>query len=175
MTPDSLRASIANRLFGSNLIQNNLRSEVVEEIISIALPDGWNHCAKDWASWDFEHKDGFCLEIKQSAAKQTWQTTSKTSPRFDIAKRKGFWDGSDWKLVTEERRFADAYIFAWHPVLDDTCNHFDASQWEFFVVKEIELPNTKSIALSVIRNIVEPCKISDLASYIEHIRIRADI
>ncbi len=175
LSPKILRTSISSRIFGGDIIQNNYRSEVVEEIISIALPKGWCHCAYDWASWDFEHQDGFHLEVKQSAAKQTWQAARKSSPRFDIAKRKGFWNGSDWQESIKEKRFANAYVFAWHSIIDESCNHFDVQQWEFFVVDERMLPDTKSIGLNVVRAIVEPCRINSLAESIESIRARVNL
>lgn len=156
-TQEDLRAAIAQRLFGSNVVQNNLRSEVVEEIVSTALSLDWKHCSGDWAGWDFEHINGSRLEVKQSAARQSWNEIKEPNPRFDIAKRKRYWIGSSLTELNKEQRLANIYIFAWHSIIDATCNHFDVNQWQFFVVDEQLLPSQKSIGLMGLTKINAPC------------------
>lgn len=122
--------------------------------------------------WDFEHKDGCRLEVKQSAAKQTWITSKSYSPRFDIAKRTGYWDKSLWLKSAEEIRFANIYVFTWHDINGDDCNHFDASQWQFFVIAEKMLPDTsKSIGLKPLSNLVNACNFAELANNVEELRL----
>ena len=66
---------LTQRYDGPNM-NNVSRGDYVECMIAITLgtdcrltcADGW-----DWAAWDFEHlSSGVRLEIKQAAARQTW-------------------------------------------------------------------------------------------------------
>jgi hypothetical protein len=88
---------LAERLFDRKIIQNQFRSTYVEAMIEPHLtPDGWRYSADDWAGWDFERGDEK-LEVKQSAAHQTWTRDKPTSPVFDIAERSGYFTGSTWR------------------------------------------------------------------------------
>ena len=81
----------ASRSFGRPLIQNDFRAVVVEAIVDLALrPAGWGWCSGDWAAWAFEHGDKTRLEVKLSAALQTWAAPKTVrQPRFDVAFRQG--------------------------------------------------------------------------------------
>ena len=71
--------------FGNPLVENSWRSHVVEMIVECVLFPEWKWSAEGWSGWDFEHvKTGLRLEIKQSAAKQSWKGTPKrtSQPRF---------------------------------------------------------------------------------------------
>jgi hypothetical protein len=149
-TIDAIRDHVSRVAFGSPVVQNNLRALVVEAIIDCALSPTWRWVSKDWAGWDFEHSESRVrLEVKQSAARQTWRAPpNPTSPRFDIRERSGYWDdGATW--VDQAGRLAQIYIFAHHPVTDDTADHRDAMQWRFYVVTASALPSAVgSIGLS---------------------------
>ncbi len=115
----------------------------------VGLGSDWRLVGGDWAAWDLENKNEDRLEVKQSAARQSWNAPSSgiSAPRFDIKKRKGYWkNGTTW--VSQVGRFADIYVFAWHPITDDSCDHRDPSQWMFYVVPTNQLPDQKSIGLS---------------------------
>jgi hypothetical protein len=89
---------------------------------------------------------GSRLEVKQSAARQTWTGTGKaTAPIFDIRTRTGYFEGVNW--VADHRRFAHIYIFAYHPIVDESANHLDAGQWRFHVVETDRLPAGNTIRL----------------------------
>jgi hypothetical protein len=136
------------RLYGSPIIQNNHRGELIEEIVAAALEPDWTLCARDWAAFDLQHgTSGLRIQVKQSAAKQTWAPPLKSKgPRFSIASKTGRYEGASW--VAEAGRNADIFLFAWHPQSDNTCDHADPSQWQFFVVAERDLPiNAKSVGL----------------------------
>jgi hypothetical protein len=79
----------SSRAFGRALITNVLRGQLVEAIVAIAIEPEWNWCSQDFASWDFDRADGLRLEVKQSAARQTWlgPEHSRTSCQFDIRSR----------------------------------------------------------------------------------------
>jgi hypothetical protein len=64
---------LAALLFDQQLIQNQFRSAFVEAMIEPYLArDGWQYCGGNWSGWDFQHELGTRLELKQSAAWQTW-------------------------------------------------------------------------------------------------------
>lgn len=127
---DEIRAKVCAAAFGSPLVSNIYRGLVAEIIVGAALGPEWELCSGDWRGWDFEHPTGLRLEVKQSAARQTWTGTRRaTVPIFDIRTRTGYFDRADW--VADPRRFAHIYVFAHHPIMDASADHRDPSQWRF--------------------------------------------
>jgi hypothetical protein len=121
-TVDEIRAKLCAAAFGDRLISNIYRGLVAEIIVGAAIGSDWKICSGDWRGWDFEHPCGLRLEVKQSAARQTWTGTRKaTVPIFDIRVRTGYFDGADW--VPDLRRFAHIYVFAHHPIMDESADH----------------------------------------------------
>jgi hypothetical protein len=144
---------------------------LVEAVISAALPQEWKWCSEDWAGFDFEHRDGTRLEVKQTAEKQSWENSSeKKSRSFDIAPRKERWEGA--KRILEIGRYAQLYLFAYHPVVDKTADHRVPEQWKFYIVPTVELPDQKTIARSVISQRFTPFNIDTVAAAIETQRIK---
>jgi hypothetical protein len=135
-------------VFGGSLISNIYRGLVAEIIVGAALGSEWQLCSADWRGWDFEHPSGCRLEVKQSAARQTWPGSRKnaTKPIFDIRARTGYFEGADW--IADPRRFADIYVFAHHPIMDESADHCDVRQWRFYVVAAKRLPTGKTISLT---------------------------
>ena len=167
-------ASISNDLYDQPIMTNNIRPHYVERIIVHALGDGWHLVSADWAGWDIEGASGVKIEIKQSAARQTWtdQPGSEGKPSkgvFDIKPRTGYWaeGGATW--IERPGRNADIYIFAWHPIFDPTeADHRDPHQWEFYVAPERELPPLqKSISRSVLEKNWLAVGFDDLRSAVE--------
>lgn len=139
-----IQRRVAEAAFGRPLVTNVLRGQVVEAVVAFALEPHWTWCAHDYAGWDFERSDGVRLEVKQSAARQSWATSDTPSPcSFDIAERKGRWEGSVW--VAQPGRAAQVYIFAHHPIADATADHRDPMQWEFYAVPATKLPATQRL------------------------------
>ncbi len=155
MSPSTVIERLTRRLFGSSILRNSIRGEVVEEIVAIALEPDWELCAGDWASCDLRHpRTKLRIQVKQSAARQSWHRTEGPSskPRFSIAHKTGRWeDGDRW--VGEPGRNADIFVFAWHPLVNETADHRDPQQWEFYVVAEQALPMQKSISLAGIQRL----------------------
>lgn len=159
-------------------IMNNVqRAAYVECMIATALGPDWRLTSEDdwdWAAWDCEHTASEArLEIKQSSARQSWDSESdrpRRNPRFDIRSRTGYWpkDGGPW--VTDQGRQADVYVFAWHGEADEHADHRDAAQWRFFVVTERSLPaRQKSVGLNSLERIADPCSIEELARAVEKV------
>lgn len=147
--------------FGQPLINNVLRGLVVEAIVASALEPDWSWCAADYASWDFERADGLRLEVKQSAARQSWPTAKPARASFDIAARKMRWENQCW--VKEPGRAAQIYIFAHHPLFDDRVDHRDPNQWDFYVIASAALPGTKRLSLASARKLSDKVGIVGLA------------
>lgn len=168
MDPAALIPRLTRRLFGSPILLNSLRGEVVEEMVAMALEPGWEHCAGDWAAFDFrERRSGLRIQVKQSAARQSWhkQQCPPASPRFSIAEKTGRWEEGD-RWVAEPGRNADLFVFAWHPLTAEAADHRDPHQWEFYVVAERRLPARKSVSLAGVQALAEPVPIGALSDAI---------
>jgi hypothetical protein len=170
-TAAEIYAQTSEAAFGAPIISNAFRGFLVEKIVDTALsPNNWRMCSGDWGGWDFEHADGCRLEVKQSAALQTWAAAAKSTPRFDIRSRTGYYE-SGTKWVARPGRCADIYVCAYHPVVDASAEHRDPSQWQFYVVAADRLPNQKTIALSILSLLTEPLTWADLSNAVEKLRM----
>ncbi|MGH7103448.1 MAG: hypothetical protein ACREFJ_13735 [Acetobacteraceae bacterium] len=157
---------LAARLFDRPLIQNQYRSAFVEVMIEPYLArEGWRHVGDNWAGWDFQHERGMRLELKQSAAWQTWDPikraaasvrSAKGGPgRFDIATRAGWFDAAGAVWTKQVGRPAQIYVFAWHGLIGDAADHRNPDQWQFFILPGTALPPQKTLGLSRLRSIAE--------------------
>lgn len=144
---------VSNQTFGKPLVTNVLRGHVVEAILAMALEPEWRWCAGDYSSFDFERGDGKRLEVKQSAARQSWAPPAhgRVNPSFDIKERTGRWEGS--VFIAEPGRTAHIYVFAFHPLLDSDTDHRNPAQWEFYPVLTADLPSIQRIGLGSVRHL----------------------
>lgn len=159
-----LKARLMSALFDAPLVNNAFRGTLVEAMLAQVLEPEWQWCSADWASHDFESAAGMKLEVKQSAALQSWHEpgVSPNRGRFDIKARTGRYEGLRW--IDEPGRAAQIYIFGWHGVADPKlADHRDPSQWQFHAVRAIDVPDQKTIALSRIVALAEPCSIGGIA------------
>lgn len=175
---------LAAHLFDVPLIQNQYRSAFVEMMIEPFLRDAdWKYTGDGWSGWDFEHRDGARLEVKQSAALQTWSRTTglRTRGAFDIAARKGFFDEGGARYTIEAGRPAHLYVFAWHGIGDsERVDHRDALQWVFYVVRTGLLPDQKSISLPRVHSLIAqegraPVTLPLLARTVDRERLKAPL
>jgi len=160
---DQIIQQIVHDFYDTRIMSNLVRPHYVERMVAAALGDGWRLVSADWAGWDIQGHDGIRLEVKQSAARQTWTGHPSLEGRstrgvFDIAPRTGYWTDGGAQWLVSSGRPADVYIFAWHPVEDAAlADHRESAQWQFFVVPEAELPTAqKTISLSTVRRRWEP-------------------
>lgn len=154
--------------FDRPIVINVFRSVLVEAIVAAALPE-WDWCSGDYASHDFAHPDGTRLEVKQSAARQTWFTGRPSPAAWDIRARRGYWEkGVNW--VAEPGRNAEIYVFAHHPVTDDTADHRNAQQWRFYVIATSELPEAKTISEARAARLTNPVSFERLSTCVEALR-----
>ena len=162
-----LQARLMSTLFGAPLVNNAFRGTLVEAMLAQVLEPEWRWCSADWASHDFENAEGMKLEVKQSAALQSWHKEgfAPNRGRFDIAKRKVRWEGA--KRVDESGRYASLYIFAWHALIDpEVADHREPDQWSFYLVRADDLPDQQSIALSRIDAVSQPVNIESVPAQI---------
>jgi hypothetical protein len=149
-------------------VTNVLRGLVAEAIVALALEPEWTWCGGDYASWDFVNQNGLRLEVKQSAARQSWAVGNATTAcSFDIAIRTGRYEGTIW--VPEAGRAAHLYVFAHHPVAEETADHRDPAQWDFYVVATDHLPATKRLTLKRLQSLTEPETFEKLAEAVRRV------
>lgn len=143
-------AKIASeQAFGLKLVTNVARGLIVEAIISTELCPAWTWCSADYKPYDFIHQDGCRLEVKQSAAKQSWPPWKVPSrAQWDIRSKSGYFDGP--VFIAQPGRNADIYVLAHHPLFDETVDHRDPTQWSFFVINTSDLPDADTIGLSTL-------------------------
>jgi hypothetical protein len=171
MRSQDVIARLAARLFASPILRNDIRGELVEEIVAMALEPVWTLCSGDWASCDLRHSaSGLCIQVKQSAARQSWHKGEGPSPkpRFSIAEKTGRWEDGD-KWIAEPSRNAEIFLFAWHPLTDASADHRDPRQWQFYVAAETALPRQNSISLAGISRIAMPVPFEDLFEAVERV------
>ena len=155
---EKIFADLVAKLFDVRIIGNQYRSHYVERLVVIGLGDGFEVVSDDWGGWDIEHESGLRIEVKQSAAHQTWtqnlaRAKKPAAGSFDIAPRTGYWTNRGATWVSAPGRHADIYIFAWHPIADAAAaDHRDPAQWQFFVVPTVELPERQK---TISRKVVE--------------------
>ena len=168
---------LVERAYNQPLIGNVERGAYVECMVELALSElrpFWS-LTETWAAWDLQQQDTSArIEVKQSAALQTWSSTAPTKPpKFDIAPRSGYYDdgGSLWVAPETPQRFADVYIMAWHDERNaQIADHRQPDQWQFYVVAEERLPSgQKSISLNPLASLSRACSYAELASEVEDV------
>ena len=155
-------------VYEQRLIGNVERGTYVECMIEMALRE----CHPAWClteTWssegDLENaKTGARIEIKQSAALQTWHRSP--CPTCGSV--------NDWDVSPSEtrppqfsikQRAVDLYVFAWHPVQDaDIADHRRPDQWEFFVVAEESLPQKQALGLEALTRMSDACNYDTVAA-----------
>jgi len=175
--PQQIFDQIIGDLFDQPVIGNLYRPHYVERMIAIALGDGFELVSADWAAWDIQSSCGLRIEIKQSAAWQTWSDVTGGKPSkgvFDISARTGHWADGGATWVPKVGRQAHLYVFAWHPVTDpDAVDHRDPAQWLFYVVPAAELPGEqKTISQSVVARQWSERRFSDLREEVNDLLIK---
>jgi hypothetical protein len=182
-----LKSKLAERLFGQSIVQNNFRGELVEEIVNCAIGNTWRHCSNDWSAWDFE-RDGVNVDVKQAAARQSWDQNDEeprkfTRGKFHINRTSGYYDGNNWK--SKLCRHVHIYILCWHGIDNATADHFEVLTWEFFILPVTAIKDTKenpknTISVSELRQmeragLVRRIGYSDLSDALDDTASKIDI
>jgi hypothetical protein len=166
--PETVRSRLSDRLFRGPILENRFRGLFVEELVGLALEPDWCYAGGDWAAYDFESCcKKWRLEVKQSAAKQSWAGKPGLGG-FSIREAVGLWSGNIWEAFEAPKRMADIYVFGWHGLTTSEADHTDSGQWDFFVVEATNLPpGQKSISLKAVSAIAAPIKLGRLKSCLE--------
>ena len=171
--PNDLHDRIIGKLlerYNEPLIDNVERGAYVECMIALALGDAWRLPKGAWNAYDLEHPlTGARMEVKNSSVRQisTGEYSGKpSSPTFVIKPKKGYWN-PEWTELHPPRRTADLYVFALHPIDDEEADHRRADQWRFYVIRESDLPNQKSIALNPLEKLAQAVTWDELAGAVE--------
>lgn len=156
-------------IFDRPLIENKWRGAYVEFLVAELVGAPWFFAGQDWGGHDLEHPDGTRVEIKQSAARQSWTASDSSKvakPRFGIRAAKGFYCGADWTDSVSRR--AHIYVFAWHPVASAEADHRNERQWEFYVASATRLPDGRaSLGLQPLRAFATKCCSDELRETLE--------
>ncbi len=121
-----------------------------------------------WAAWDLTQQNtGARIEVKQSAARQTWASNmnaARQAPTFDIAPRSGYYaDGESEWVETDLRRHADVYIMVWHGEGDpQLAGHRQPGQWRFSPEHPLP-PGQKTISLNPLASLGHAHSYAELA------------
>lgn len=139
--PEDIAQDVYDRHINQRVILNVFRASHVEAMVLRALGKAYQ-LTEGWEAWDIvERVSGRRIEVKQSAALQTWRgPKSRSRASYDIAERKLQYVGVEAVTHEPPQRLADLYIFAWHGDESDRCDHRDPQQWEFLVVLAESLP-----------------------------------
>jgi hypothetical protein len=175
VTMNEIALRLAAKIFDQPLIANQYRSAFIEAMIEPYLaPHGWTYKGDGWSGWDFERTDGCRLELKQSAAKQTWSQprSAQTRGAFDIAARKGYFYEGGAKWAPTPGRCAQIYVFAWHPIFGPEADHRNPDQWEFYVVPATSLPDgRRTIGRTGIKKLTVPVKLEELGGAVQSLAV----
>ncbi len=152
---DDLRDRLNKRLFDRPIVQNNFRGELIEEIVSSELGDSWKHCAGDWHAWDFERilESGIVrLQIKQSAARQSWdkdgdQIIKSRVGKFPIGFKTGYFIEDKW--ISESGRHTEIYLLCYHDDRTELADHFDVARWDFYILRASEIAPKEKPTISI--------------------------
>jgi hypothetical protein len=167
-----VRGHAENFLFGKPLVVNVYRSVIVEAMIDLALGDCWEWVAGDYGPFDFQHRDGTRLEVKQASYQQTWELTVEPAPRFDVAKRTGFYQQNKWHKHDLPDRNTDLYVFGYHGVEERSlADHRRADQWMFAIVDAASLDDEQSLSHGRISAMSEWYPIGELRGNVDRHRL----
>ena len=166
-SPSEIVQLAARRAFGSRLVTNSSRGLIAEAIVATVLCPEWLWCSEDYHRCDFTHPSGGQLEVKQSAACQSWKSKAPTVARWDVRARKGYREGETY--VARPGRNAEIYVLAWHPITDrEQADHRDPVQWQFFVVQADALPPVRTLGMAGVAALATPVHVGQLASTVSN-------
>jgi hypothetical protein len=181
-TARSIEAMLIKRLFKQTIIQNNVRGDWAEEMVAQALGGPWKVVSGGWHPWDIQRGSSKAraprrirIQVRNSAALQTWEQPKIAQASFTISKRpRPSYFKRDNRGAHCERfgHLCEVYVFAWHGEKDRTaCNHRDPAQWKFYVVAAKDLPNQKRISRARLeeRYCGDPVEVHDLRQRVKQI------
>ena len=138
---------LQSELLYSRVIENSLRGYVCEAMIAEALGESAHLVSNGWHPWDIqigpsnaEFPKRIRIQVKNSAALQTWQTnsTERTDCQFVLSyrNRPQYFERDNPGVPCEERGFlCDLYALCHHPISDiKEADQTAPEQWKVFLV-----------------------------------------
>ena len=119
---------------GSDLLNNILRGQIAEYIVTQATGAEVPAIYSRWQSQDIMTLRGIKIEVKSAAYFQSWHQEGPSIIQFDIKKTR------PWNNETNQRtkipcRSAQVYVFCLLTnKCRDTINPLDLSQWKFYIL-----------------------------------------
>lgn len=157
------------RWSGSCLMDNTARGMLAEFLVAAAC--GLHTKPRvEWESYDLCTSGGTKIEVKSTAAVQSWKQAAPSPLEFDIAKRRR-WDYERGVWSPTADRWADLYVFC---VLDGT-DPLNVEAWQFYVlsrdVLDQQRPNGEKIRLKPLCRELSPhqCSYRNLKGTIEKV------
>ncbi len=142
---------------GSNVLNNTLRGQIAEYIITKATGATMPAIRLEWESVDIMTPQGIKIEVKSTAYFQSWHQDKPSEIRFNIKKTRP-WDNETNQPAKTPRRSAQVYVFCLLANRDrDTINPLDLSQWKFYIlpttVIDSRLGDQKSVGISRLKDL----------------------
>ena len=142
---------------GSNVLNNTLRGQIAEYIITKATGAKLPAIRIEWNSVDVITSQGISIEVKSAAYFQSWHQDEPSKISFDIKKTRP-WDNETNQRAKTPCRSAQVYVFCLLTNKDrNTINPLDLSQWKFYIlpttVIDSCLGNQKTVGLSRLKKL----------------------
>lgn len=123
----------------SDLLNNTLRGQFCEFVVSSALGIDLSGTNDDWRPYDIlfpnpePDKPDIRIEVKSSAFLQSWNGKALSSPRFTIRPTRA-WNPETGYEETVKRQ-SDVYVFCLYSVTDpQTADPLNLNGWKFMVL-----------------------------------------
>jgi hypothetical protein len=153
----------------SDVLSNRNRSLLAEFIVGQAL--GATRSPRvEWDAVDLRY-DAHTVEVKASAACQSWPQSKPSVIRFSIRKSVA-WNFRTGAYEGAAARSADLYIFCHYSEMDRArANVLDALAWDFYVVTTATINrlfgDAKSVSLASVRRAAARCKFDALRATVD--------
>jgi len=155
----------------SDVLVNTTRGVFAEFLVGEAL--GVTGQARvEWDAVDLRYGD-LAIEVKSAAYWQSWEQSSPSTIRFDIAEKQS-WHADSNINDEQANRSADCYVFCLYAEEDRACarrNVLDTTCWRFYVVPtsklDLSFGTQKGVALSRIEEIATAVPFANLKGRVD--------
>lgn len=142
---------------GSNVLNNTLRGQIAEYIVTQATGAEVPAIYVEWESVDIMTPQLIKIEVKSAAYFQSWHQDKPSKISFKIKKTRP-WNNETNQREKTPRRSAHVYVFCLLANKDrNTINPLDLSQWKFYIlpttVINSRLGNQKTVGLSRLKEL----------------------
>ena len=152
-----------------DLVSNDIRGAFAEYLVGLAL-GVIDQSRVSWDAVDLRYRS-HGIEVKAAGRGQAWPQDGPSTPRFGIARRRG-WDALTNTYAERRVRSASVYVFAVHePYPATAAEVLDPTTWTFFVVATAtinrDLGGQESIGLTRLRGIATEIGFDDVRAAVD--------